>query len=78
MSIITIRSPKERTHSLFCNFSHLVDWNEDPSGQCLEQVGTNNIVRNEDDPTVNRVDLAPTIPLSLSFFWCTSFSKTSV
>jgi hypothetical protein len=32
----------------------------------LREVGRNNIVRNENNPTMNGVDVAPTAPLSLS------------
>jgi len=39
-----------------------------------EKVGRNNIVRNENNPTVDGVDVAPTAPLSLSLSLSLSFS----
>jgi len=51
------------------NISPLVDWNTDPFGQCWEKVGMNNIVRNENDPTVDGIDVAPTAPHTLSFLF---------
>ena len=42
------------------SISQLLDWNADPFGQDVQQVLTNNILKNEDDPMVNGDDIAPT------------------
>jgi len=43
--------------------SQHTDCNDDPFGQDVEQVPTNNILKNGNDPTVNKGDQATTAAL---------------
>jgi hypothetical protein len=43
--------------------SQHTDCNDDPFGQDVEQVPKNNILKNGNDPTVNKGDQATTTPL---------------
>jgi hypothetical protein len=42
-----------------------VDWNEDLFDQDVEKVLTNNILRKEDEPTMEREDITLIAPLSI-------------